>query len=107
MKIDQSNIGVYIETLFALARDAWRQGRLDAFEFIRGYLIGLVPSVALDAFIDSLDPDHKTNVRTWPLDDSKPPKPNGNGGTLVTNPKPPPPLPPAPMRVRENADIKW
>jgi hypothetical protein len=94
MDINHDNISVYTETLFALARDAWRKGRLDAFDFIRGYLVGLVPSCALDAFINDLDPDHSTNVRTWPLDDSKPPKPNGSGGSLVTNPVPDKPLAP-------------
>ena len=83
--IDHDNVSLYCETLFALARDAWRQDRREAFDFVKSYLVGLVPSSALQAFCDDLAP--------VALDRSKP-RPNGHGGALVTNPVPDKPLSP-------------
>jgi hypothetical protein len=109
-EIDRENIAIYIETLFTLARDAWRQGRTETFDWlVKGYLTGLVPASALAAFVADMDPNHGTNVRARVLPH------DGNGGTLVTNPVPPPRLPPAPsrldldapFRVAESSSLKW
>lgn len=105
--IRHETISIYTETLFALARDAWVQGKPEAFFFVKGYLVGLVPSNALDAFLADLD----ATPRPPPQRDA----PNGNGGALVTNPVPPPELPPAPQRrrfdeplqIRESATLQW
>ena len=102
---DKQQVSIYVETLFQLSRDAWRKGRMDAFDFISSHLVGLVPASALDGFMAELDPDHGTNVRAR-LDTSKPTG-NGNGGTLIPVPKPPPPLPPANFQVRESEVLKW
>lgn len=91
-EIDHQNVSIYTETLFALARDAWKRGHPEAFDFIKGYLVGLVPSSALDAFIAELDPNHGTSLRAY-----KPAQPYG--GVLVPKPVPPPTQPPSPTRL--------
>lgn len=99
--INHDNIGIYVETLFALARDAWLQGRQEAFDFVRGYLVGLVPSSALDAFIDGLPPPFTKQV-----DASRPA--GSDGGSRVSNPVPPPAPPPPPaFRPRESETLRW
>lgn len=91
--INRDNVSIYVETLFALARDARAQGRPEALDFIKGYLVGLVPASALQGFLDDLIPIKP--------DQSKPPKPNGNGGSsLVLNPVPDKPLSPAGLAVK-------
>lgn len=91
-EIDHDNVSIYVETLFALARDAWKRGHPEAFDFIKGYLVGLVPSSALDAFIAELDPNHGTSLRAY--------RPAGPyGGSLVPNPVTPPKLPPSTSRL--------
>lgn len=98
-EIDKDNMAIYVQTLFALARDAWRQDRLEAFEFIKGYLVGLVPGNALQAFVDGLEPSPITQIKR---------SANNNGGATVTNPVTPPRLPPAPVfRPRESETLKW
>ena len=97
--IDEATIAVYTSTLFALARDAWEQGNVVAFDFVKSYLVGLVPSSALQSFCDELAPSVPMQLRR---DTSRP-----SGGATVSNPKPPPPLPPEPFRVRESDTLKW
>src|SRR5258707_418744 len=98
-EIDHENVSIYVETLFALARDAWEQDRLEAFDFIKSYLVGLVPGNALNAFVDGLKPSPMTVIKQAST---------YNGGSLVTNPSPPPRLPPTPQfQVRESATLKW
>jgi hypothetical protein len=86
IELKRENVSIYVETLFALARDARLQGQLEAYGFIRSYLVGLVPRSALEAFEDSLGASPR-------LDTSRPkPKPNGN--SMVPNPVPDKPLSP-------------
>jgi hypothetical protein len=94
IEIDRTTVSIYVETLFALARDAWNQDDKAVYAFVRSYLVGLVPSSALDGFENGLGASLK-------LDTSKPkPKPNGNGGALVTNPVPDKPLSPSGLAVK-------
>lgn len=83
-------VTIYVETLFGLARDSFKQGKLEAFEFIAERLHGLVPKSAFDGFISGLEPNHGTNVRARV--ERKPRK--NDGGDAVTNPVPNKPLSP-------------
>lgn len=105
-EITRENVSIYTETLFNLARDAWLQGQPEAYFFTRGYLVGLVPSAALDAFEQALGA-----IPAAPK--PKPVKLDDGGGATVTNPTPKPSVPPAPVkapepfRVRESATLQW
>jgi len=47
---NQEHLRIYVDTLHALARDAHHTGNTAARDFIRGYLVGLVPDVERESF---------------------------------------------------------
>lgn len=99
----QNDVAIYVDTLFMLARDAWRHGRSETFQFItERYLTGLVPAAALQAFITDLEPIALAA---------------GSTGGTKSPPPAPPPAPPSPppaprqsppaVRLRESETLAW
>jgi hypothetical protein len=48
----KQEVDIYVSTLFALARDARKQNKDEAYLFIAKYLHGLVPDADIDAMHD-------------------------------------------------------
>lgn len=99
---DHKEVSIYTDTLFMLARDAWTAGRQEAFEFIKGYLAGLVSNDALDAFLSNCQP-LTLAAPTQPASPQPPP----NGGAPVIPAPIPPTRPPAGFQVRQSATLAW
>lgn len=97
---NNEQVQIYVDTLYMLARDAWRAGKLDTFEFIaKGYLAGLVTAKALQDFLNEIDPNFGTNVRAWIKRDPRGEHPDPNVPVPVTPPRGPTPAKADPFKL--------